>query len=310
MYIERTMNKRIFLLVSAIVGIFCVYPFYARAEIGIAIAPLVFEMTGTPGETISNQVRVTNKAQTITEIKMSAENVGPSDEEGHVAPEETSSYSLASWVSIDPQSVVLGPEESVWVDFKITVPANAEPGGHYGTILAAGSVVASDQPTGATIIPRVGSVLLVTVPGSLTEKLNVLDFTAPKYSEYGPINFEMKFQNEGTVHVKPSGVITVTNWLGQKVAAIPFPEKNILPGAARKIEASLGQHWLWAGKYTATLTGNYGISNSQLSPAVITFWAFPWKFGILILVAILLLLLARKRLIGAFKILMLGDRKR
>lgn len=306
------MKKYLSLIILAMGGLCVAHVASAQLNTGIAVSPLVFEITGNPGQTIQNQIKVTNKADTQTKVDFSVENIGPSDEEGHVVvePGENNSYSLASWVTVSPQSVTLGPNENAWVQFTINIPQNAEPGGHYGTVLAAGSVVAGSQSTGAVVIPRVGSVLLVTVPGNLQEKLTVADFTAPKYSEYGPINFEIKFQNEGTVHVKPTGVITVTNWLGQKVAAIPFPENIVLPGAIRIFNASLPQHWLWAGKYTATLTGTYGISNSQIKPVVITFWAFPWKFGVAILVVIVLLILARKRFIGAFRILVVGERKK
>jgi len=62
----------------------------------------------------------------------------------------------------------------------------------------------------------------------------------------------------------------------------------------RKFETSLSQKWLFAGRYTATLTGNYGLSNVSLTPTVITFWAFPWKVGLGILIVIILLILSRR----------------
>jgi hypothetical protein len=283
----------------------------AQEGIGIAISPLVFEITGNPGEVIENQVKVTNKSQAVTDIKITLEDIAPSDEEGHVTvePAETETYSVASWVKTTPQKFTLQPDESVWVQFTITIPRNAEPGGHYGSIVAAGSMISGGQITGAAIIPRVGALLLISVPGEAKEILTAKDFDAPIYSEYGPITFSAKFVNEGTVHLKPNALITVTNWLGQKVATASFPQKNVLPGATRKIEAKLDQKWFWAGKYTATLTGTYGTDNNQLEPVVIAFWAFPWKFGLLILGGLFLLLLMRKRLFIAFKILLKGDKR-
>jgi hypothetical protein len=293
-------------------GFFLLYSNVSAQDVlGIAISPLVFELTGNPGEVLTNQIKITNKSENSTEIKITVEDIAPSDEEGHVTvePAETESYSVATWVTTNPEKITLGPNESAWVQFSITVPKNAEPGGHYGTIVAAGSMVASEQISGAAIIPRVGALLLVTVPGETKEVLKVSDFTAPIYSEYGPITFSVKFENQGTVHVKPNAIITVTNWLGKKIATVYFPEKNILPEAVRKIETTLNQKWFWAGKYTATLTGTYGTDNIQLDPVVITFWAFPWKFGLIILAVLILLALMRKRLSLAFKILIKGDKR-
>jgi hypothetical protein len=306
------MEKRLFAGILLFGGFFLLSQIVLAQEgVGLAISPLIFEITGNPGETIQNQIKITNKSESVTEVKITLEDIAPSDEEGHVIvePAETETYSVAKWIKVSPEKFTLQPNEGAWVQFSITIPANAEPGGHYGSIVAAGSMIAGGQLTGAAIIPRVGALLLVSVPGAAKEILTASDFLAPIYSEYGPITFSAKFENTGTVHLKPNALVTVTNWLGQKVATVSFPEKNVLPGATRKIETTLQQKWFWAGKYTAALTGAYGANNSQLEPIVIGFWAFPWKFGLLILVLLSLLLMMRRRLFLAFKILLKGDKK-
>jgi hypothetical protein len=106
--------------------------------------------------------------------------------------------------------------------------------------------------------------------------------------------------------LKPKGLITITNLLGKKVGTVPFPEKNVLPGATRKIEAAWDQKQLWGIKYTATITGNYGVSNAQFSPETFTFWVFPWKAGLIIFFVIILLFFARRRIMIAVRILVKG----
>ncbi|MFC1789481.1 WxL protein peptidoglycan domain-containing protein [Patescibacteria group bacterium] len=308
------MNKFLLLSLFLLGGLFLFSSsrvFAQNAGISLAVSPLVFEITGNPGEVIENQIKITNRSESQIEIKISIEDIAPSDEAGHVVvePAETETYSIARWVQTDLVNFPLESGEAQWVKFKITIPENAEPGGHYGSIVAAGSVVAGSQATGAFIVPRIGVLVLLNVPGELEENLVIKSIEVPKYSEHGPINFGIRFENQGTVHVKPKGLVTITNWLGQKVASVPFPEKNVLPSAIRKIDATWGQKWLWAGKYTATITGSYGINNSQISPVVISFWAFPWKAGIIILIVFILILLVRKRIIAAFKILLRGEKK-
>jgi len=281
------------------------------AQFSLGIAPLTFEITANPGDIVENYLKVYNPSpDTSVQIEMVIEDIAPTGEAGHVIvePAETETYSLARWIETEPKEFSLAPREEKFVKFTINIPENAEPGGHYGTVIAGAKLVAGPRATGAAILPRVGSLVLLTVPGVMREELIVKEFIAPNYSEFGPIPFTIRFENTGTVHVKPTGYITVTNWLGQKVANIEFPSHNVLPRAVRKFETSLPQKWLFAGRYTATLTGNYGLSNVSLTPTVITFWVFPWKFGLGILIVIILLILSRKRWVAAFRILIKGEK--
>ena len=300
--------KRI-LLPIFLIGTFIALPSDTSAQnSGIAISPLVFEITGNQGETINNQVKITNNSQNRTEITISIEDIAPEDEEGHVRVEaaETETYSIARWVTTDPGVFVLEPGEAKWVLFSIKIPQNAEPGGHYGTVVAAVTALSGSDVTGAAVIPRVAALILVSIPGAVTEQINIEEFSSPVYSEKGPINFLIRYENEGTVHVKPKGTITITNWLGKKVTEIPVAEKNILPGAIRRVDASWDAEWILGLKYTATLTGTYGTNNKQLVSSVISFWVFPWKLGIVLLVVLVLIFLGRNRLLTALRIILKG----
>jgi hypothetical protein len=301
--------KRVILFVLILGGIF--FAQIALAQ-GIGISPVSFEITANPGDVIENQLKVYNPStDTSIGIKMEVGDITPTGEMGYVIvePAETETYSLARWVKCEPEEFDLAPKEERVVKFTIFVPENAEPGGHYGTVLAGTKAVSSPGgAAGAAIVQRAGAVVLLSVPGEMKEELVVKEFSAPSYSEYGPIKFTIKFENKGTVHLKPTGFVTVTNWLGKEVGVGGFPSRNILPGAVRKFETSLDKKWFFAGKYRATLSGSYGISNIPFS-VVITFWAFPWKVGLMILVAIILLILIRKRLFAAFKVLIKGERR-
>jgi len=295
-------------LLSLIIGgVFLCQNTLAQSSVGIS--PLIFEITANPGDLIENYIKIYNpNRDLIAQIEMQVEDIAPTGEAGLVIvePAETESYSITRWVTMEPREVELQPGEEKFVKFVIQVPENAEPGGHYGTVLAAAKSVSGPGGTGVGIVTRTGSLILVTVPGIMQEKLVVKDFSAPRYSEYGPIPFEIRFENLGTIHVRPTGYVTVTNWLGQKVGDAEIVPHNVLPRGVRKFEVSFPQKWFFAGKYTATLTGSYGFSNTLFTPVVITFWAFPWKFGLVILAIFILIILARRRLFTAFRILIKG----
>jgi len=307
------MKGKIVLLLLVITGGMIAAGGACAQGVKIGVSPVVFELTGNPGETITNQIKVFNSSEDATiGIEMIVEDISPSGEEGFVsiAPADTYTYSIASWVVFNEKEFILQPKEEKQVLFSIVIPENAEPGGHYGTVLAGSKAITGKEMTGTAIAARVGSLVLLSVPGEVKQELAVEEFTAPPYSEYGPIDFVVRLENKGTVHVKPTGYITITNWLGRKVGDVGFASRNVLPSAKRRFEASFDQKWLWAGKYTATLTGSYGSSNIPLSPVVITFWAFPWKFAAAALVLVLFFILTRKRWFAAFSILVKGDKKK
>lgn len=277
--------------------------------IGITISPLTFELTANPGNVLVNTLKVYNPTDSTIALKMEVEDFTVTGEMGQVIiePAETETYSLKGWIKADPETLTLEPREQKFVNFIITVPENAEPGGHYGSVLASTAGVMGPGITGAAIAQKVGSLVLLTVAGEVKENLIVKEFTVPNFSEYGPIPFTIRFENTGTVHVRPMGFVTITDWRGKKIADVEFPQKNVIPGAIRKVETSWNKKWLWAGKYIATLVGSYGTANTPISPPVITFWAFPWKIGLGVLIVIMLLILSRRRWVAAFRILIKGE---
>jgi cytochrome bd-type quinol oxidase subunit 1 len=137
--------------------------------------------------------------------------------------------------------------------------------------------------------------LLVSVSGKVIEKVKVESFSAPIFANQGPIPFILRFLNEGTIHEKPIGMITVTDIFGKQIAKLEIPQKNVLPGAVRKVDTQWQTSWLLGGRYQATLVGNYGTQNNPIS-ATVVFWSFPWLgFAILIVLILIIVFVARNR---------------
>lgn len=305
-------KENIIFLVLVVAGMFSGQAVFAQG-VSVGLSPLSFELTGNPGDVIENYLTVGNPSkENMVLITMLTEDFAPAGEEGKVIvkPAETETYSLASWVKCEPEEFDLEPGGQKKIKFTIVIPKNAEPGGHYGTVIAAAKAVSGPEATGATIVPRVGTLVLLTVPGEIKESLSIKEFSAShSYFNSGPVSFATRFENLGTVHLKPTAVIIITNLWGKKVAEIPLVQNNVLPGAVRKFEASWDQKWLLGGKYMATLSGTYGQRNISLKSEVITFWAFPWKLALGILLAVIFFILTRKRWTTAFGVLIKGEKK-
>ena len=282
---------------------------------GVTISPLTFELTTNPGDTIINKIKVFNPSDSPISVKMEAENFKPIGEEGKVVTsteeDEDTTYSLRKWIKIIPNEFILEGNGQRSVDFIIEVPQDAEPGGKYGSILAGVSGSMSNEETmGAAVSTKTGSLVLLMVSGDLNEKLAISNFSAPSFQEYGPVPFEIKFENMGTVHAKPRGYIMITDWFGNNVTEFEFSQKNVMPGAIRKIDVEWDIKWLF-GKYTASVIGVYGTSNKSITSQVITFWVFPWKLmlGILIILLVIFIFFfkTKKRWQLALKILFKGE---
>ena len=296
-----------------VVGLILVSGVFAQEGArGLSISPLTFELTANPGDVLINKLKVYNHTDSIVGVKMEVEDFTVAGEMGEVRiePAETEAYSLARWVTTEPTEFTLEPREQKFVDFTINVPENAEPGGHYGSVLATTTGVIGEEIVGPAVVQKVGALALLTVSGEVKEELIVKDFSCPSFLEYGPVNFIIRFENTGTVHVRPKGFVTIADWRGKKAADITFPQNNVIPGAIRKIETSWKKKWL-AGRYTATLVGSYGTTNVPFNPPIITFWVFPWKIALAVFLGILVVLIffykTRKRWKIALKILLKGE---
>lgn len=279
---------------------------------GITISPFSFELTSDPGDTITNEIKVFNPTDSTFSVRMEVEDFTAVGDLGvvRVEPSEAGTYSLKQWTSFDPVTFSMGPGEKQFVRFSISVPADAEPGGHYGSLLAT-ITGAAGEITGSGVATKVGALVLLSVSGNVKEALLVEEFSAPGFQEKGPVPFTARFTNTGTIHVRPVGFVQVTNLFGRKVEEFMFPQKNVIPGAKRHLEFAWSPSGFTAGRYTASLVGNYGMSNIPVS-AVTVFWVLPWKqlsvIGLAVLVVLAVFYKTRKRLALAVGVLVKGEK--
>lgn len=278
----------------------------------VTLSPLTFELFANPGEIVSNVIRVSNEDPNPVNVVIEVQDFAPVGEEGQVTlqqGDDSYTYSLASWVTVTPKVITIPGHDSRPVEFTINIPPNAEPGGHYSSVLASISAVPTEGAV--TIAQKVGSLLLLNVAGDVVEQLHIAEFSAPSLSEYGPVEIVARFENDGTVHLKPRGFILIKNIFGQEVEKIELPQKNVLPRSIRRVETAWGERIMF-GRYEATLTAIYGSTNQPLS-SVTSFWVIPWKIataiaiGLIILLA--LLIKGRKRIRLAFSVLFKGSHR-
>lgn len=213
-----------FLKVSA--ALFAVAFSATASAAGISISPLKFELNIAPAAETSGVVKVSNDTGKPITLYTSREDFVAGDDTGtptFVKPQNQGSdvYSLANWITIEDKNLTLAQGESREVRFNVKVPANAEPGGHYGAIFFA---PAPDRAQVA-VIQRLGVLLLVDVPGEAKvsgafEKFEIGTASGSKFdakTQFStfPISFSTRFKNDGNVHIKPTGKIELVDESGE-----------------------------------------------------------------------------------------------
>lgn len=271
---------------------------------GIQISPVLVDLNATKGGSYSLKITVTNVTAQDLVLKGAVNDFKAKDETGNpeviLDDSETSSgFSFKKWVSL-PQNIPLKTKESKVVSVDVNVPADAEAGGHYGVVRFTG-VPPGEENSNVSIAASVGVLVLARVDGTITESLKLKDFYVAKgdkktgLAQTGPLNIVERVQNDGNVHVKPEGTITVKNMFGSTVASLPIskPARNVLPDSTRKFTQALNKKWLF-GKYTARLEANYGYTNKTLAGSF-TFWVIPYKLILITLLTVVLLVVILRK---------------
>ena len=306
----QILNSKLYILYIAVAVASVLFVNNAKA---VTISPLNFELTGNPGDTVSNVVRIYNDLDVGIGVTMEAQDFVSAGEQGQVlikGHEESNTYSLESWISLSPQTFSLAPHSSQMVEFTVKIPAGGEPGGHYASVLA---TVSGETPGGGVgINQKVGALLLLSVAGEISENLGLVDFNPDSdFTEYGPEKLIARFKNDGTVHLKPRGFVIIKNVLGNEVVKMELPQLNVLPQSARTVDIplKLGNQF---GRYEATLAAIYGATNEPLS-AITVYWVIPYKllavYGGILLAFLIAAYMARKRIGLALRILFRGEQK-
>jgi hypothetical protein len=272
---------------------------------GFRISPIRQSLTIDPGTSQKMLISLTNTtALPVNARAIINDFVASADENGDARillndNDKALSNSFKSLITtID--DVALGPNEKKDVPVTVAVPAKAAPGGYFGVI----RFTPSNKDGGnVALTASVGTLVLVRVPGAVTEKLELVQLGVTSGKKTGgfytsaPTTAFVRLKNTGNVHVQPFGRLLIKDSSKKEVASFEFnpadntsQRSNVLPNSIRRYETSLGDH-KWFGKYTVQVNLGYGINTSDLISAETSFWVIP-TWVIVIAGVVLLLILA------------------
>jgi len=289
--------SRLQLILFLILFLFSTSPALAAISQPLTIAPARQQMEMKPGETSTGILKLINTSDSPTSGTLKAVDFIIKDDQG--TPEFiedqnfSSNYSASQWIKLPYSRLTIPANDKVEIQFKINASKNALPGGHYAAIIfeAIGQgltppTLTNNQETssGAAIAPRVAALIYITIPGDYQEQALITQFHIPKFSQHGPLDIKTTILNQSPVHIRPKGLITITNMFGDVLTHLPLEEQNIFPETERSYQNTISTKWLF-GRYQAHLQAAYGTQGKTVE-ALIYFTVIPVALIIYILIFI------------------------
>lgn len=265
------------------------------------VGPGRFELEITPGESKTVEMSVTNRMGIDKVFSFDIEDAsGTNDPDTPVIllGDEIGPYSIKDFISVPHETFVLKHGQRARIPVTVSLPADTEPGGYYGSLLT--SIVSEDiTPSGegdakprSKVVSRIGTLFYITTPGDMVRESNVISFTTTgekKFFTKGPIELNIVIENTGSVHISPYAELSVTNTLGENVGYTEIYPWNILPNSLRRKDITWNREFL-SGRYTATLTLYKGYDD-LVEEYQYSFWVIPVKETAIVFFTVLFLVL-------------------
>lgn len=271
---------------------FCVSVSRAQSAANtLKVSPVRTDIKIAPGESKIVQVFVSNITEEPITVRPIRNDFVTSDDRGTPAlilneNAFAPTHSLKRFMA-PIENITIQPGKTQTIDVRIDVPANAQAGGYFGAVRLVPATPGQDSQVNMSA--SVASLILLTVPGDIVEKLNTTDISVQQNSTFGSkyfwtpenIQLSLRLENTGNVQTAPFGKISVSSG-DEVVYEADFNNKNpkdmILPDSARRWEVSL-KNLDKFGRYTVNTTLTYGENNKTIHLEN-TFWVVPKQYAI------------------------------
>ncbi|MCK5211394.1 hypothetical protein KAJ89_01705 [Candidatus Parcubacteria bacterium] len=292
------MQRILLIIFCFILGISLAVPGLAQNDsLALTITPPLIRNNVSPGQLWQSAIRVVNNNDKEITVFARAVDFKGGTEGGTVnfIPKEElegqKEHLLSEWLVLPTEGVKIAPFQSKDIEFIVAVPETAEPGGHYAAVLI-GTAPPAEEFSGATIkvASLLGSLLMLNIGGEVVEQGQIREFSSNK-NIYGKakVEFRVRFQNQGNVHIQPQGEIRITDMRGNQKGQIKINHRtefgNVLPGDIRRWEYTWDDDIsiLDMGRYRADLILGYGSETRETANQSLYFWIILFKPLLIIL---------------------------
>jgi len=256
----------------------------AAAHGSFKVFPTLIDIKRDPGQTAVGSFNVALKGERGHHLTVTVKDV-VEQPDGTFAYQTagTSPFSASNWVSLAPRAFAGAPNRTQPIDYRVAVPANAEPGDHVTSLIVA-RLPASRQAT-VEPVEAVAVRLDIRVSGPVKPAAKITSLETPNITGTSPVTASASIENTGNVRLdfdhRNKGELAILSGSDRK-ATSDF-SGILYPGQSRTFELSWDNPPLF-GHYTASASVDDG-------PSVVTasksFWVVPWRqLGALVLVGL------------------------
>ena len=205
---------------------------------GLLITPIRAYKTVAADKTSSGSLTVGNLTRKSIDISLSVEQFSVTD----YSYDYVFSPPKEQWVEFETPFLKLAPNETREVKYRIAVPKDASPGGHYFTLFAQAQLEPGKKVRAATV-------LYVTVDGEITKTSTIEGAVLPDVSFGNDIPYSLTIHATGNTHFLIYASGKLEGWsVWQKTSDSAH---ILLPNTNRRIEGSIAAPLL-PGLYKAS----------------------------------------------------------
>lgn len=286
---------------------------------GIIINPAIVNIELAPGQSYEGEISLVNDFQSedrfqftpyITNFTQSGETGDP---KFYYDENESISTNAAEWVTVLEPNYTIGFTEEAKSKFRVEVPLNADPGGHYAAILYLRQEQSDVDPSQVGLNTAIGSLLFITVVGDVERDGELVEFKSTKnVYDVAPFEFSIRYKNTGNVHSPIGGNIfiyksDITNPVG--IIEVNEDAGVTLPGYVRQYFEVFGGGFItrengtyqihpkeitkvYFGKYKATLKLKHDKAGERVTTErTISFLVIPWQLLVVLSLVVLIFVL-------------------
>jgi hypothetical protein len=333
-------QRLIKLSLAALVAVQLLTPWTARAAdaapvaaptgpprpLSLTISPLVINLTGDPGKTVTTDLRVKQDGGGTEVLKIGLQKFSADGDTGKPQlADRQPGDDYFDWIHFD-RTTFTAPN-GVWqtIHATINLPKTAAFGYYYAVTFARANPTQATARTNVVNGATAVLILLEARSPNAKRTLEVNEFsTDHRVYEFLPATFNVKFANVGNVHTIPAGTIFISHG-SKQIATLDLNPSfgNILPGTKRIYTDSWAdgfphyenvkvdgkdkldkkgrpvRHLVWSlsqlgkmrmGHYTAHLLAIYDDGHRDVPvEANLSFWVIPWRILLVMLVLISLI---------------------
>lgn len=270
---------------------------------GLSISPTRTELSIKPGQAGTVSITLKNVTKGAVNAKAIVNDFEADNDTGEpkLITDDTkqSAASIRNFLlGLDDIPLKAGEQKDIVIP--VQIPSDASPGAYYGVIRYQ-AIPVSDGSQGAgqvALTASVGSLVLIEVPGNITEKIQItsvkpyLNGTSGTIFTKKPNQVGIHIKNLGNSFAKPFGQVQIQNMSGKQVYSYELnnstPRGNILPNAERTFKDDL-KGVSTPGRYKIVANISYG-SGGEVLNYTSTFWYLPTWLLILIGAIVLILI--------------------